>query len=143
MEADSLATLVVPATTAETDMTDPNPSPTTRIETPGSDPPATDGDATGPPETPPSEDPPLDTPSPEAAPTAPPPATWEPPKRQDHGRTASIVFGLIVLAVGSWFFADQTLGLVLPSLRLSQLWPLILIVIGGWILLGAMRRRSG
>jgi hypothetical protein len=53
------------------------------------------------------------------------------------------VFGLILLAIGLWFFADHTLGLEMPNLRWSQLWPLILVVVGGWILIGALRRRSG
>jgi len=42
--------------------------------------------------------------------------------------------------VGLWFFADQTLGLDMPQLRWSQLWPLFLIGLGIWIALGSMRR---
>lgn len=72
---------------------------------------------------------------------APPPTSsaWK-PGRADDGRGPSLVFGLILLAVGLWFFAEHTLGLDLPTLRWSQLWPLILIVVGVWILLGARRR---
>lgn len=74
--------------------------------------------------------------------TTPPPTAARKPARTDEGRGPSLVFGLILLAVGLWFFAEQTLGLDLPTLRWSQLWPLILIVIGVWILFGA-RRRAG
>jgi Domain of unknown function (DUF5668) len=62
------------------------------------------------------------------------------PRDPEPGRIASIVFGLIVIAIGVWFFADRTLGLNLPDVDWGSLWPLILIGIGAWILLGAGRR---
>jgi len=65
----------------------------------------------------------------------------ERPRDGDPGRSATIVFGLIVIAVGLWFFADRTLGLDLPTLNWGSLWPLALIGVGAWILLGAGRRR--
>jgi hypothetical protein len=61
-------------------------------------------------------------------------------ERRDDGRAGSIVFGLILLAIGTWFFLEQTLGFELPELRWNDLWPVILIGIGLWIVLGAMRR---
>ena len=72
--------------------------------------------------------------NPVPAPT--PPAHW--PREDD--RLAPIVFGVILLVVGLWFFADQTLGLDMPQLRWSQLWPIFLIGLGVWIALGSMRR---
>jgi hypothetical protein len=60
----------------------------------------------------------------------------------DHGRAASVVFGFILLAIGLWFFVEQTLGIELPRVRWSQFWPVILIGLGVWIVLGSMRRRS-
>ena len=60
----------------------------------------------------------------------------------DPGRSGSIIFGLIILAVGLWFFAERTLGIELPRIAWSSLWPLILIGVGAWILLGAVRGRS-
>jgi Domain of unknown function (DUF5668) len=60
----------------------------------------------------------------------------------DPGRVGTIVFGVILVAVGLWFFADQTLGLDMPRLRWSELWPILIIVLGGWIVLGSMRRKS-
>ena len=77
-------------------------------------------------------------------PTAPPPPTqpdWRPPPH-DSGRNASLVFGVIILVVGLWFFATRTLGLDLPRLDWGQLWPIVLIAIGGLIVLNAMRRRT-
>ena len=47
------------------------------------------------------------------------------------------MFGLIVIAIGLWFFLDRTLGFDLPDIDWGGLWPLILIAIGAWILLGA------
>lgn len=66
------------------------------------------------------------------------PARWQ---REDPGRLGTIAFGVILLVVGLWFFADQTLGLDMPQLRWSQLWPLFLIGLGVWIALGSMRNR--
>ncbi|MFL5686542.1 MAG: LiaI-LiaF-like domain-containing protein [Chloroflexota bacterium] len=77
--------------------------------------------------------------SPVHAPTAPGPSIGR--RRDDPGRTATVVFGLILVAIGLWFFADQTLGIEMPRLRWSELWPVLLILLGAWILLSAMRRR--
>ena len=49
---------------------------------------------------------------------------------------------MIILVVGLWFFATQTLGLDLPRLDWAQLWPIVLIAIGGLIVLNAMQRRT-
>jgi len=123
-------------------MTDPDPSSTTRTDTAGL------GDRVPPPTGDPTPPHPTGAPPPPEAP--PPPATgWEPSpptgkgartSGRDPGRTASLILGLILVAIGLWFFAQYTLGLDLPAVRWSQLWPLILILIGGWILLGSMRR---
>lgn len=52
-----------------------------------------------------------------------------------------IVFGLLFIAIGLWLFADVSLGLDLPRVRWGDLWPVALIALGAWVLLGAMRRR--
>ena len=90
--------------------------------------------------------PPNATPPPDAAPPSdatPPPTQpdWRPPPH-DGGRNASFVFGVIILLVGLWFFATKTLGLDLPRLDWGQLWPIVLIAIGGLIVLNAMQRRT-
>ncbi len=49
---------------------------------------------------------------------------------------------MVVLGLGLWFFAEHTLGYELPRISWSQLWPITLIVIGLWVVLGSMRRGS-
>lgn len=77
---------------------------------------------------------------PPVSPPPPPRPGWRPPPA-DHGRNGSLALGVIILLVGLWFFASRTLGLDLPDLDWNQLWPLILIGVGGWIVLGAVRQR--
>ena len=94
-----------------------------------------------PPPEPPPAAPPVPPPGPSPAAPPPPPAqpAWRPPPA-DHGRNASLIFGVIIVIVGLWFFASQTLGLDLPDIEWSQLWPLLLIGLGAWIVYGATRR---
>jgi hypothetical protein len=55
---------------------------------------------------------------------------------------AARLWGLVVLAVGLWFFAQVTLGLPLPAVAWQELWPTALILIGLLVLIrGAARRR--
>lgn len=67
-----------------------------------------------------------------------PPAT---PAAARGADWASRAWGLIVLAVGLWFFADVTLGLDMPSLAWRELWPIVLIVVGLAIVLRGLARR--
>ena len=87
--------------------------------------------------------------APQPPPSAPPPPLTPPPsasatrrRRDDPGRAGSVLFGLIVLGIGLWFFASQTLGLDMPDIRWREAWPVILIVVGAWLVLGTIRRRS-
>jgi hypothetical protein len=119
--------------------TDPNESnPTTRFDPPDPEPEPAPS-AVGSPPAPPA--------APPVAPAEPPPPSrpWPPrswgSRGDDPGRIGTIVFGAILLVIGLWFFADQTLGLDMPSLRWSQLWPIFLIGLGVWIAIGSMRRR--
>ena len=118
-------------TDADTTRT-PTPPPS---DEPTSAPPNAEPSATSTAPTPP---PPPSTPPP--SPATPPPA-WRPPA-SDSGRNASLILGAIILVLGVWFFATNTLGLDLPDLDWGQLWPLILIAIGAWIVLAAMRQRA-
>ena len=111
--------------------------PTSRYTTP-------DPAGSAPPQQPPAATPPpASTPPPPAQPAATPPPppqpTWRPPPA-DHGRSVSLIFGVIILVIGLWFFATKTLGLDLPDIEWSQLWPVLLIGLGAWIVVGAMRR---
>jgi hypothetical protein len=131
-------------------MTDDNPTPTTRTPIPEPSAAPTEGwpgatTATG------TVEPVAATGAPSAAapPIAPPPPeplppVAAPPRRgeRDRGRTASVLFGLVILGLGLWFFAEQTLGYQLPRIRWSQVWPVFLIVLGLWVVLGSMRRGS-
>ena len=120
-----------------TAMTDP----TTRYplpDDPGNDPLAAAAAAPPPPTATPSLG---DTPPP---PPPPPPAAaatdWQPP-RHDENRLPAVIFGIILITVGLWFFAETTLGLDLPTIRWGQLWPVVLIGVGVLILWGARVRR--
>ena len=55
--------------------------------------------------------------------------------------TAGRVWGLIVLAIGLWFFADVTLGYDMPSIAWRDLWPIVLIGIGLLVVVRGMTRR--
>ena len=126
-------------------MTDETPSPTTRMPVPE---PPPDAPTTGWPGATLTDDPPAIDPGaagpPPPPPFDPPPPVASPSRRdeRDHGRTASILFGLVFLGLGLWFFAEHTLGYELPRIRWSQLWPAALIIIGVWVVLGSMRRGS-
>jgi hypothetical protein len=132
-------------------MTDDTPSPTTRMPVPDPGPETPTRGWPGatlpqePPDAEPGDVPPTTSsagpPPPAALPT---PSVASPSRRddRDHGRTASILFGLVFLGLGLWFFVDHTLGYELPRIRWSQLWPAVLIVIGVWVVVGSIRRGS-
>jgi len=110
-------------------MTDTNPSPTPPVDPPGGAP-----DPTGAPP-PPSGRP--------ASEWREPP--WFPPRdrtrRDRRPSTASIVFGLIILGIGVYYFLDRTLGIAMPAIRWGSLWPVLLILLGGLILFRSVDRR--
>jgi hypothetical protein len=56
-------------------------------------------------------------------------------------RNSSLVVGIVLLAIGLWYFADRTLGLDLPRLDWNDLWPIALILVGAWIIAGQSFRR--
>jgi hypothetical protein len=59
----------------------------------------------------------------------------------NNGRTSSLVLGVVIVAIGLWYFADRTLGLDMPRVNWSQLWPLALVALGIWIIAGPYLRR--
>ncbi|HEX2756075.1 MAG TPA: hypothetical protein VHM48_11455 [Candidatus Limnocylindrales bacterium] len=73
---------------------------------------------------------------------------WFPPRadrerhRDRRSGTFTIVVGLVLIAIGAWYFLDGTLGIALPRIRWGSLWPVVLIVIGGLILLRSFRRKA-
>jgi hypothetical protein len=65
----------------------------------------------------------------------------ENPAVKETADVAGRIWGLVLLAVGAWFFADVTLNLDLPSVRWRELWPVVLIVLGGFVVLRGLARR--
>ena len=55
--------------------------------------------------------------------------------------TATRVWGLLVLAVGVWFFADITLGMEMPAIAWRDVWPVALIVLGLAVVVRGMASR--
>jgi hypothetical protein len=109
------------------------PDPTVRYE------PAAAGTTEPPPPTPP---PPVAPPAPVAPPPPAPPPSWQ-RSGGDAGRSGTVIIGVILLAIGLWFFADRTLGLEMPELDWGDLWPVLLIGLGVWIVWSSMRRSRG
>jgi hypothetical protein len=103
--------------------------------------------------------PPVDPAPPAADPSPPPPAgdpaapkatdwrepPWFPPRDKDRRERKSnlvaIVVGLVILAVGVYYFIDRTLGVAMPRIQWGSLWPVLLIVLGGVVLLRSIDRR--
>jgi hypothetical protein len=104
--------------------------------------------------------PPVDPPPSPADPAAPPPPAgdpaapkstdwreppWFPPRDKDRRERKSnivaIVVGLVILAVGVYYFIDRTLGVAMPRIQWGSLWPVLLIVLGGVVLLRSIDRR--
>jgi hypothetical protein len=83
--------------------------------------------------TPPPSSPPPTSPS--------PPPPWQPP-RQRGTNVASILVGLVFLGIGIWYFLDTTLGLTMPDIEWDNIWPILLIVIGGVIVFRAATDRD-
>ena len=71
-------------------------------------------------------------------PGIPPEPTPRPPAT-DGPRYGSIILGLAILGVGLWYFADRTLGLDLPDIDASQLWPVAVIALGVWLVVRPSR----
>lgn len=117
---------------------DPNdPNATARYDAPP------DAVTTPPPATPTAPPPVAPPPSGWSNPAPPAAPAWRPPVADSSSfNVGSIAVGLVLLAIGLWFFADQTLGFDMPRIRWSQLWPVFIILIGLWIAVGSFRRRS-
>jgi LiaI-LiaF-like transmembrane region len=54
--------------------------------------------------------------------------------RRTVGRSGGrIIFGLVLLAVGGYYFLRNTLGFDLGELDDQAVWPVIVVVLGAWI----------
>ena len=69
---------------------------------------------------------------------------WFPPRHRDRDRRPglfALAAGLILIAIGIYYFVDRTLGIAMPRIQWGSLWPVLLIVVGGLILLRSIQRR--
>lgn len=80
---------------------------------------------------------------PSSAPTGSPPpaandywATRRAERRRRRSGEGGILVGAVLIVIGIWFLAQQ----YLPWLRVAELWPLVLVLIGVVLLVGALRR---
>jgi uncharacterized integral membrane protein len=68
-------------------------------------------------------------------------ARWR-ARRKRGGDTVTLVWGVILLAVGIWFFLDNTLGIEMPRIQWADVWPVIVIAVGVFVILQGLRRRT-
>jgi hypothetical protein len=61
--------------------------------------------------------------------------------RADRPSLFSIVVGLGLIVVGAYYFLDRTLGIAMPPIQWGSLWPIVLIVLGGVILVRSLQRK--
>jgi hypothetical protein len=75
---------------------------------------------------------------------APPPSAGDRRARATTAETslAGLGFGLAILAIGVWYFLDQTLGLEMPRIDWRSAWPVFLIVIGAVLVFRSAGRRD-
>ena len=86
------------------------------------------------------DDPGGGTPQPPPPPTT-PNASWRPPRERDSN-LASIVVGLILVGIGVWYFAEQSLGIRMPRIAWRDVWPVLLILLGVVVIVRSLSRRS-
>jgi hypothetical protein len=68
-------------------------------------------------------------------PPAIPPEPLPGPPVSNGPRYGSIIVGLVIIAVGLWYYADRTHGLELPNREADQLWPIAVIAVGAWLII--------
>ncbi len=54
----------------------------------------------------------------------------------------AIVVGLVMIAIGGYYFLDRTLGITMPRIQWGSLWPIVLIVVGGLIIVRSFQRKA-
>jgi Na+/H+ antiporter NhaD/arsenite permease-like protein len=83
----------------------------------------------------------LNQPDAGAPPPPAPPSSWRPPRERDSNM-ASIVVGLILVAIGAWYFLEQTIGIRMPRIAWRDVWPVLLILLGVFVIVRSLSRRS-
>jgi hypothetical protein len=64
------------------------------------------------------------------------------PAVRETADMAGRLWGLVLLGFGIWFLFDVTLRMDLPAIAWDQMWPLILIVLGGLVVVRGLARRT-
>jgi uncharacterized membrane protein len=68
---------------------------------------------------------------------------WFPPRDKNRGpNLAALIGGFVLVAIGLYFFLDRTLGIAMPRVQWSTIWPVVLIVLGFVVLFRSVKRRS-
>jgi uncharacterized membrane protein len=62
------------------------------------------------------------------------------PHRLRNLEVGRLIFGLIVLGFGVYYFVQKTLGIPIPNLDWDQIWPLLVIALGAGIAFSAWFR---
>lgn len=66
---------------------------------------------------------------------------WIPPRKRDpKPNLAAVIVGVALIAFGLWFFIDRTLGIALPAIQWRSIWPVLLIIVGGVVLIRSLDR---
>lgn len=76
----------------------------------------------------------------EAGPAQPDPSRSRRPRRESNVPT--IVVGLIFLAIGGWYFLEQTIGIEMPRIVWREIWPVLLIALGAFMIVRSLGRRT-
>ena len=73
---------------------------------------------------------------------------WFPPgdgRRRERDRRpgpVAMVVGLVLIAVGAYYFLDRTLNIDMPRIQWAGLWPIVLIVLGILVLVRSFQRKA-
>jgi hypothetical protein len=68
---------------------------------------------------------------------------WFPPRNRDRRPSLfAVIVGLALIAVGVYYFLERTLGVTLPRIQWSTVWPIVLIVVGAVVLLRSFQRKA-
>jgi phage shock protein C len=60
-------------------------------------------------------------------------------RREHRDPTSTLIFGLILILVGAFFFVRA----YVPNIDLGDAWPVLLVIVGVVLLIGSFRRSSG
>ena len=64
-------------------------------------------------------------------------------RRTERVNGGGIIFALILILVGAYYFLRNTLGFDLGELDEKALWPIVALALGAWILYRSVSSRSG